>query len=253
MSPAMIGSPLLYLASLSLNVYVSPSDETVGMSVARAGTTFRSLSRYSKPRPRAWSTLMSVLVDAFDGSSVSGSSDPRDTCRTPLASIGPDAVAPDGAPDAPPEPDAAGEPAGAEPAGAEPAGCDAAGADEVEAPPHAAEMTAMLAMMPSRRFCMGSPSNGLLPDDSRYRGPSPSSTPMYLLARSEVEPPALFGRWASSSASTAWVGALPVLSTAPHGLSTHDLTNVRSVASEGMCQSGQGVSAPVMPRQRRFG
>jgi hypothetical protein len=50
-------------------------------------------------------------------------------------------------------------------AGAEaPAGCDAAGADEVAAPPHAAEMTAMLATMPSRRFCMGSPPNGLLPE-----------------------------------------------------------------------------------------
>ena len=67
-----------------------------------------------------------------------------------------------------------------------------------------------------------------------------------------IEPPARFGLWASSDASTDRVGALPVLSTALRALSTDDLTNVRS-GDLGRRQSGQGVSAPVIPRQRRFG
>ena len=128
------------------------------------------------------------------------------------------------------------------------------GADEVVAPPHAAAMTAMLARMPKRRFCMGSPPNGLLPDDSRYRGPPHISTPLRLSRSVRIEPPARFGRWASSGASTDRVGALPVLSTALRR-TVNSRPNKRSVGwSARRCQSGHGVSAPVIgaPAQVRL-
>src|SRR4029077_56964 len=107
-------------------------------------------------RLSARSTLISELVEANDGSSVSGSSAPSETCRTPLGSIGPDA--PDGAA---PDASALALEDGASDA---PVPVDGAvvGAVDVVAPPHAAAMTAMLAKMPSNRFCIESPPNGNL-------------------------------------------------------------------------------------------
>src|SRR4051794_40295802 len=58
-----------------------PSDEMSGIASASDGTTFRSLSKYSSGRLRAWITPISVLVDPLLGSSVAGSSAPRVTGR----------------------------------------------------------------------------------------------------------------------------------------------------------------------------
>ena len=86
-----------------------------------------------------------------------------------------------------------------------------------------------------------------------------SRTPMTDLVRGlRIEPPNSTGSpGASVSGSTVRVGALRVLSTAPCGLSTVNLTIVRlagrSCAVRAPISPGQGVSAPAIGRQRRFG
>jgi hypothetical protein len=65
---------LLYFASRNVKVYVRLSSETVGMSVASAGTTFWSLSKYNSPRFSECRIAMSVDVSATAGSSEWGSS-----------------------------------------------------------------------------------------------------------------------------------------------------------------------------------
>src|SRR5437762_8114502 len=108
----------------------------------------------------------------------------------------------------------------ADSAGAEaPGSVDAGGADEAVAPPQAATTMATLARMPNSRFCMNCPPNGCEPDINRYRGSDPACDRPDHSLNFRSKPPARSGPGASDSGSTVRVGALRVLSTAPHPLS----------------------------------
>src|SRR5262249_23640627 len=87
----------------------------------------------------------------------------------------------------------------------------------------------------------------------RYRGPPALRGSLSRSCVSVSNLPLEAVRRARSSVSTDRVGALPVLSTASRRLSTSNLTSVRLVPTEHESQSGQGVWAPVIGRQRRFG
>src|SRR5439155_1526808 len=54
----------------SLNVYVKPSDDAVGTSVAKSGTMFRSLSNLTRPSWKFCWISWSVSASAMAGSSV---------------------------------------------------------------------------------------------------------------------------------------------------------------------------------------